>query len=441
VAGTSVGLLQVLSRDPDAFDQRRLRLWDEVAQQVSLVISTLQISFDNKRLSRQQHLISLINHAGATASSREETYQQLAQIGLRLPGVESSTIFLWHDEDNLLEIAHEAVIDEALRRYRAGERIIPGSWIDDGIGLRRREPLHFYRANQNPSDAERLLLDRIGMGRASIFMLLDEGEVHGVLVLKSRDEDPFPEETVRLAETVAVAAAAVLRNARARDEERRTEREQQALLRLSRAATNCDTVDDLLTVVADTVRTLCEADCSEIYTFAFDNLTELGAVSNGPGCDNPCKVGSTWPTGHWSIEEQIQSSMHPIVILDLTDPRVSDQMRADLKRVGVQSLAFMPLPIGDGIRGFVAVFASEPRRFTSHLIRSTASVVNQAALAIDHMRTRIEEMRIGEQRALLLQVSQAAGSSLELETVLSEIAIATLGGAQAVSCFIELFDA
>jgi diguanylate cyclase (GGDEF)-like protein len=440
VGGQGVGLLQVLARDPNAFDYRRVQLWDEVAQQVSLLISSLQISFDNRRLLRQHQLVSQVSQAGAMSATRHDAFQRLAEIGLGLPGVESSTIYLWHDEDGLLEVAHEAVGIDLEARYRPGMRIQPPGLSGPGAPLRITDSSHLYRDKEDLTEAERALLEQIGVGRAAIFLLRDERHVHGVLSLKARETGPFPAETMRLAEAITPAVAAVVRNVRSRDEERRTEREQVALLRLSRAATRCESVDDLMAVVADTVRELCSAECAEIYTFAPADRTVLRAISNDASWPNPCTVGTAWPTGHWEIEEALRTSTEPIVILDRSDPHVSPVMLADLERDGIESLACMPLAIGDGVRGYVGIFSNEPRRFTSALVRSTATVVSQAALAIDHTRTRIEEERVARQQELLLRVSQAAGSSLDLSTVLAEIAEASLGVASSESCVIELFE-
>ena len=244
VGGQAIGLLQVLSRDPNAFDQRRLELWDEVAQQVALVTSNLQVSFDNRRLSHQQRLVSLVSQAAVTAGSRDEAYRRLAEIGLGLSGVESSTVFLWHEDDGLLEVAHEAVTNGFTPHYRSGERIVPpGSPEQDGV-FRVERTGHYCLEDETLPAPERAMLERLRVGRTAIYPLRDESHVYGVLSLKARDTSPFPAETVRLAETIALTATAVVRNIRSREEERRTEREQHALLRLSRVATSYESVEE-----------------------------------------------------------------------------------------------------------------------------------------------------------------------------------------------------
>ena len=124
VGGQAIGYSRS-SRGSERVDNRRLQLWDEVAQQVALVTSNLQVSFDNRRLSHQQHLVSLVSQAAVTAESRDDAYRRLAEIGLELSGVESSTVFLWHEEDGLLEVAHEAVTNGFTPHYQPGKRIFP----------------------------------------------------------------------------------------------------------------------------------------------------------------------------------------------------------------------------------------------------------------------------------------------------------------------------
>jgi diguanylate cyclase (GGDEF)-like protein len=441
VGGKVVGLLQVLSRDPEAFDDSRLRFWDEIAQQIAPVITTLQVSFDNLRLSRQQRLIALINQAGATATSAEEAYERLASVGLELPEVESSLLLLWHEDDGLLEVAHEAVTDESLRRYRPRQRIRPSNWDDNGPPIRPRPPVHLYAAKPELSATEQEFLKRIGRGRTAVFMMLEEGQVHGVMALESRSGEPFPADIIEIGEVVASTAAAVLRNLRSRDLDRRKEREQDVLVRITQAATTSASVDDLLSVVSANIRTLAGARSAEVYWFSDDHAVKTLVAAD---CDsewamaNP--IGTAWPVAGWPIDRALIDSGAPLVVLDLTDPLLDDGMRADLARCGIESIACLPL-VGSGqIRGYVALFADQPMHFTSELARAAAAVASQAALAIDHVRTRLEEIRVAEQRRLLLRVGQAASSSLDIATALHEIAAASLGVASSESCVIELFE-
>jgi diguanylate cyclase (GGDEF)-like protein len=441
VGGKVVGLLQVLSRDPNAFDDGHVRFWDEIAQQIAPVITTLQVSFDNLRLSRQQRLVALINQAGATATTADEAYQRLARVGLELARVESSLLFLWHEEDGLLEVAHEAVVDESLRRYRPGQRIRPSNWDDNGPPIRPRPPVHLYATKPDLSSAEHGFLDRIDRGQTAIFMMLEEGQVHGVMALESSSGDPFPTETIEIGEVVASTAAAVLRNLRSRDLDRRKEREQDVVVRISRAATTSASVDDLLAALAESSRILVGARCAEIYWFNDDRTVKaLVAADSDAGWTIANPVGTAWPTSAWPIDQALIESGDPLIVLETDDPRLDERTRQDLARSGIESLACIPLTGGEQTRGYIALFSDQPMHFTSELTRATASVASQGSLAIEHVKTRLEEIRVGEQRRLLLSVGQAASSSLDIDTALAEIASASLGVAASESCVIELFD-
>ncbi|MDQ2683776.1 MAG: GAF domain-containing protein, partial [Chloroflexota bacterium] len=440
VGGRAIGLLQVLARQPDAFDQRRIRLWDEVAQQVSLVISTLQVSFDNQRLSRHQELLTRINAASGSSSSAAEVYRTIAETGLSLPGVESSALFLWYEEDNLLEAAHHAVSGDWFTPYEPGTRMTPAAWLVGDAPIRRWETTHIWLRDETLPDSSRTYLETIRCGRAALFMLIEEGNVLGVLSLKARDDGPFPEETINLAESIATASAAIVRNVRARTADRQAEREQTALLTLSRAATASASEEELLEVIVTSVRDLADARGGAI--FFLDAETGAATVVANVDPERGMLVsasGLEHGQDYWTVELARRSFPASTIVQDLTDERLTETMRAELTSYGVQSIAWIPLSAGDRIIGLIAVYSDQPRRFTTAVTRSVATFAGQAALALEHTRQRLEDARLAEQRALLLQVSRAAGISLDLKQVLAGIAEASLNVARSESCGIELY--
>ncbi len=441
MGGRAVGLLQVLSQLPDAFDARRIRMWDEVAQQVALVISTLQVSFDNQRLSHQQLVLSRIHQASSSSSSVLETYRTIAEAGLSLAGVDSSAVFIWHEEDNVLEVACHLVSDPSFASYPPGWRDRPLAWIEEDQPIRPRETTHLWLEDPTLTPQQRTFLAESRMGRAALFMLIEDGQVHGVLSLKSREPVAFDSDVIRLGESIATSSAAIVRNLRARSAERRIEQEQRALLELSRAATTCATEWELHGVIAEAVRLLCDARSAKVYAFEADtHLTTLTAISCDESGISTATIGDQFATGTWSLERELLATSDSLIVLELSDDRVSAELRADLEADGIASLACLPLIVGDGLRGYVAVCSDQARHFTSAIVRSTATFTNQAGLAIEHTRQRLEDARIADQRELLLKVSQAAGSSLDLGHVISGIASASMGVASTESCAIELYD-
>ena len=149
----------------------------------------------------------------------------------------------------------------------------------------------------------------------------------------------------------ASSAAAVVRNVLSREEERHKEREQHALFIISQAATTCTTVNELLSVISDTFRHLCTADCAEIYAFSEDGLSKsLRSISHDKSWPVANPVGSIWPTEGWAIDQVLRESMDPIIVLDRSDPRINESMAANLAANSIESLAFLPLGNGASAR-------------------------------------------------------------------------------------------
>ena len=70
----------------------------------------------------------------------------------------------------------------------------------------------------------------------------------------------------------------------------------------------------------------------------------------------------------------------------------------------------------------------------------TSEIAAHVVAAIQNARMLEHEQQVANERARLLQITEAATRTLDLSQVLQEIASATIGLAGAESCHIELVD-
>ena len=90
--------------------------------------------------------------------------------------------------------------------------------------------------------------------------------------------------------------------------------------------------------------------------------------------------------------------------------------------------------------GFIELWDHDENwSFAQQDVDVVAAMAEEAGLAIRHASALEAARRSAEDRALILRVSQAAASVLELSAVADEIALNSLGVAGAESCAIELW--
>jgi diguanylate cyclase (GGDEF)-like protein len=180
------------------------------------------------------------------------------------------------------------------------------------------------------------------------------------------------------------------------------------------------------------------AECCGIYIWHRDtNQLEVGweeTVDSWPGNLLP---GSRFPTAKWPTMLQSMETRNPFS-LQVTNPRLSERERRRLLDEGAKSMLCVPMTVADECIGCCVLFSRELHDFTPNEMQLGRELAGHAGLAIHNSRLLLETKSRADEQAALLRVWQAAISSLDLSTVLTEIARATLGLAGAECCGIEL---
>jgi diguanylate cyclase (GGDEF)-like protein len=110
------------------------------------------------------------------------------------------------------------------------------------------------------------------------------------------------------------------------------------------------------------------------------------------------------------------------------------------REIGKRQSLITPLLAQDEVLGIVELWRSgENERFDTEDAIAAAAIARQGGLALRNARLHADAKVNAEERAMLLRVSQAATSTLELRPMLAEVAKTTLGIANAEACWIEIW--
>jgi diguanylate cyclase (GGDEF)-like protein len=210
-------------------------------------------------------------------------------------------------------------------------------------------------------------------------------------------------------------------------------------LRVGNAATRSLDRETALHEIAKAGIGIAGAECCGIYLWRRESKQlEVGweeTVESWPGCLSP---GTRFPTAKWPTLLQAMEVRNPLS-LHSTSPRLSSRERERLNEDGTKSLLCVPMIVEDECIGSCVLFSREARDITAEELQLARELAGHAAMAIHNSRLLNETRSRAEEQAALLRVGQAAISSLDLSTVLTEVARATIGLAGAECCGIELW--
>ncbi|MCC6792882.1 MAG: hypothetical protein IT336_14420, partial [Thermomicrobiales bacterium] len=274
-----------------------------------------------------------------------------------------------------------------------------------------------------------------------VIPMISEQELFGhVQVWTPFDRTDFPPEAVKTATTVVQEGSLAIQNARLLDVTRQRGNERALLLRVSQAAASSLDLPVVLGEIAQATLGVnaIESTSIELWDSSTDELI-VGAQETIPEWPGVHPPGTRFGVDRWPLNRDALMGRDPVPF-SVTTPELGPEAQQQMRLIGVGSGVLYPLLAGDERLGLLKVFSRSEDAFGPDDIRLGAEMSNQTALAIQNARLLEDERRRAEERAVLLRVSKAATSSLDLDTVLGEIADSTLGYGGIECTGIELWD-
>ena len=125
----------------------------------------------------------------------------------------------------------------------------------------------------------------------------------------------------------------------------------------------------------------------------------------------------------------------------LEELSLTPETAASYRTIGKRNVLVAPLRGQGQVLGFLELWTpGGARRFTAQDLDTVAAIVREGGFAIQNAKLLASTMAAAEERSMLLRVIQAATSSLDVRTVLAEIAQASLGISRTECCTILLLD-
>ncbi|HUN07950.1 MAG TPA: GAF domain-containing protein [Aggregatilineales bacterium] len=248
----------------------------------------------------------------------------------------------------------------------------------------------------------------------------------GWIVLSYDHPRPFSPEDERFLTTLADSAAVAIDN---RNLFVRTEvayQEAASLYETSRALTNSNSLDDILTAIVNHMR---PPHVNQVFM-------AIPVNENADGQVTAMQVAANWQESEAAAVDLsgiiLQPDQFPawgplntagIMLVDdaETDSRLTEMERIGFMSLNTRSVALLPLRTGNRRIGTVWLGSPEPFRHGERHMRLYRSFVEQASLSMEATRLLDQTERRARQLATSAQVAQIASSILSLDELLPRL--------------------
>lgn len=361
-----IGVLDVQSVEPSAFDEEDAAVLQTMADQIALALENARLLEESRRTLRELEMM----------------YAEQVRQAWKTAEVPPALVY-----DRVEVTPSEPVTDPLLEKA-----------IREGKVIAETDPQ---------------------AGRSALIAPLRlRNQVIGTLALEETDEvRPWTKDEIELVEAVSQQVALALESARLFEESRVRAEEMAVLNELGLALTARLTTDEVLGEAYRGASRLLDTTNFYIalYDSAKDEVTFALAVTDGQ-LSRPYTVRRAGQ----GLTEYIIRNRRPVLIPDNLPQRLAEMGIEPSGRMAFSWLG-VPLLVGDQILGVMAVQSyTRPRVYDEHDRDLLTAIASQVAIALQNAHLHEEAQRRATQLAAAAEVARDATAILELNQLLNE---------------------
>jgi K+-sensing histidine kinase KdpD/tetratricopeptide (TPR) repeat protein len=432
------------SKREHAFSESDVRLLETLANSMSVALESARLFDETQRLLKitedRAEELAIINsvQSGLAAQLDIQAIFDLVGDKIRDTFNAQSVMILTHEKaTNLIHFAY--IIEK-------GERIFsdPVSLGDKGFTskvMRTRQPLMI---NENmverAKDVGSYVVGGGEMPKSGIWVPLIIGEeARGAISIQNIDkEHAFDESDFRLLTTLASSLSVAFENARLFDETQRllkeTEERNAELAVINSVQTALAAKLDMqgiYNIVGDKIRGIFDAP--DVVIFALDRRANRMHIPYGANevynfditkiKDNRFLeyIDTKQPL---LINQNAKEEAPKYGLYSFDDPVLYDPQATSTTTFSEGSMLFVPLVVGDTANGIISLQNLERENaFSESDVRLLTTLANSMSVALENARLFDETQRLLKETNTLAEVGRDISSSLDVQTVLENIAI------------------
>lgn len=434
VDGQVLGVLDVQSSDPQAFKSGEAEILRKVAGQIAVAVENARTLTDTATLLEKMSPAFLAGRELATTNDPDEVLDilrrhvttdadRLELVQLDWGGneeVHASTLAVW-DRENLAPFGvHFADLELSLTN-----------------------PLPYFFDNLSTLDADSVkptlkgLLERLRVRAFAAFPLLHRGTLNGFLLVYRRESYQINDSEMQTMLSLADQIAIVVENLRLADSISKQNDRIAILNELSRTISGVFDVEEIEQEVAGSVRRILRYEHLSL-AMQEGNPEQPSVALHVLSSDGEEPAGTRmFPTAHTAIG-LVLSTAQTLFEGDLATSSYKDHRGWHAE--GLTGMVVTPLAARGHMFGTLNLGFGPNDALSPDDVGVLEHLATQLAIALDNARLIRVERRRREEAAVLLEIAETTGSTLDLTQVLKEIAIHTARVCEVDRVTVFLFD-
>jgi GAF domain-containing protein/nitrogen-specific signal transduction histidine kinase len=410
-----LGVINIQSYEPRAFDENDLRFLTTVANQAAVALNNARLLSETRQHAAEMTTLFEVTQNLSGTLDPLETQQLVADAALRLIGAELCAVIRINPQGR---IEQQVLVERSM--HRQDLRI---SFRLDGMTSRLLDSSHPIAitdlqevAGANP--------DALGLGIRSVLGIAigPQDDRLGVIWVGSYEPHDWTDHQVNLMSILANQAGQALKSAQLYQLEQQRRRLADTLRDVAQSFTSTLALREIQTLILDQLSRVVSYDSAAVLLrdegYGHLQITEARGVAEGALLSADFDVEET------PLLRALAGDRRPVLIEDAQlDPRF-----APLLRLGWQARAWIgaPLLVDNELVGLLAVGAEQPGAYNADDVENTFALANQASQAIQNARLFDQisnlaadlERRVAERTAAFEQASRQVTEQKErLEAV------------------------
>ncbi len=267
--------------------------------------------------------------------------------------------------------------------------------------------------------------------------LISRGQVIGAMTIQSTEVGAFSDEDISVLQTMADQVANALQNANLFDQTQARAEELSILNEMSRALTATLDLNDIVrNIYLFTSRLL---DTSTFFVALYDE--ESNQISFPLSIENNQEQVIPSRPLSAGLTEYVIRQHQPLLITENVEGWLQEH-GVELRLVGALSQSWLgvPMVVGERSIGIICVQNSEPYHYTEQHRDLLFAIASQSGIAIQNSRLFTQTQRALAETETLLNITQVASSSLEMQATLNEVLRLVLNVTEFDSGLISIAD-
>jgi len=402
---TIIGVLNVESRQPNAFTQTDERLLTTIAGGMAKTIERIELFELEQKRRKLAEVLSEATGELTAVFEMDKLYENIFNSLAKLIGYDSACI------EALREGEFEIIAGKNLPEKMIGVRYKADieKWGED---IYKRQPIIIADVQQDER-FEKFEETRYIRGWMGIPMFAHD-EFLGFLDLNSRIPGFFTEENASIVQTFGNQAAIAMENARLFELERHRRAQAEILNQATSALANTLDMDRLFKNILDWLQKIAPYDSASI-TLSEGNTQRLAAKRGLPRSYHIGQIFEMKPTDKWRL---VAKNRKPLILEDAQENELFEKWQDSEHIRGWMCAAMF---VQDKLMGFINLDSRTKGAFTEELAIPLQTFANQAAVAIDNARLFELEQKRRKNAEIIRQAATILTTLLDLPALYEAI--------------------